>query len=167
MTGTTGRVVAPGDGMFGVDTGPLRERAAWGDREALRELDGVVRPFVLRMCRAELGAAVGICEADQVAAQLVPIVIAAVLGDPGTVAVRVAYTESVLGIERARRPAETVVPAGPFGGLPRHERDVLVLRMAVGLTVEQTAAALAGTVGEVLLDQHRAVAAVRRAAVGR
>jgi RNA polymerase sigma-70 factor (ECF subfamily) len=46
--------------------------------------------------------------------------------------------------------------------LPPDQRDVLLLRMAGGLTLEETATALGKTVGAVKALQHRAVEALRR-----
>lgn len=58
-----------------------------------------------------------------------------------------------LGTERVRRACERLAP---------DQRDVLLLRMAAGMTLEETAAALGKTVGAVKALQHRAVDALRR-----
>jgi RNA polymerase sigma-70 factor (ECF subfamily) len=46
--------------------------------------------------------------------------------------------------------------------LPRDQRDVLLLRLAAGLTLEETAATVGKSRGAVKALQHRAVAALRR-----
>lgn len=150
------------------------DRAADGDRDALHQVWRAARSFVTRMCRAELGAVLGVPGADAAAESLVPVVVAAVLADRTGAPLRVAYTEAVLGVEavlasRALQTRHAVADPsgrlggrGRLGGLGRHERDVLVLRTVVGLTVEQTAEALASTTARILLDQHAALGLLRR-----
>ena len=58
-----------------------------------------------------------------------------------------------LGTERVRGLCERLVP---------DQRDVLLLRMVAGLSLEQTAEALGKTEGAVKAAQHRAVGALRR-----
>lgn len=58
-----------------------------------------------------------------------------------------------LGAERVRRICDQLVP---------DQRDVLVLRLVAGLTVEQVAAAVGKSPGAVKALQRRALAAVRR-----
>lgn len=137
------------------------ERAATGDRDALNRVCDATRSFVTRMFRAELGATMGVPGADAAAEALVPVVVAAVLTDRTGAPLRIVYTEAVLGVEAARPLRDVAPPADRLDGLGRHERDVLVLRTVVGLTVEQTAVALAGTTTRVLLDQHAALGALR------
>ena len=60
---------------------------------------------------------------------------------------------SRLGTERVRRLCDQLAP---------DQRDVLLLRMAAGLSLEETAAALDKSVGAVKALQHRAVEALRR-----
>jgi len=47
--------------------------------------------------------------------------------------------------------------------LPARQREILVLRVAVGLTAEDTAVAVGSTPGAVRVIQHRAMARLRRA----
>jgi RNA polymerase sigma-70 factor (ECF subfamily) len=49
--------------------------------------------------------------------------------------------------------------------LPRRRREILVLRVAVGLTAEETAAVLGTTPGSVRVTQHRALARLRQEVV--
>jgi RNA polymerase sigma factor (sigma-70 family) len=58
-----------------------------------------------------------------------------------------------LGTERVRRLCDQLAP---------DQRDVLLLRMAAGMSLEETAEALGKSVGAVKALQHRAVAALRR-----
>ncbi len=58
-----------------------------------------------------------------------------------------------LGTERVRRLCRQLAP---------DQRDVLLLRMAAGMSLEETAAALGKSVGAVKALQHRAVDALRR-----
>ncbi|MFF0815539.1 sigma factor-like helix-turn-helix DNA-binding protein [Rhodococcus sp. NPDC003318] len=139
------------------------ERAANGDRDALHQVYTATRSFVTRMFRAELGGTMGVPAADAAAEALVPVVVAALLTDRTGAPLRVAYTEAVVGIEVARRPSG-VCASDLLGRLPRHERDVLVLRTVVGLTVAQTAEALSCTVQRIMIDQHAALGTLRRGA---
>lgn len=45
--------------------------------------------------------------------------------------------------------------------LPGHQREVLVMRVAVGMSTEETAAALGMTTGAVRVTQHRAITRLR------
>jgi RNA polymerase sigma-70 factor (ECF subfamily) len=45
--------------------------------------------------------------------------------------------------------------------LPGQQREVLVMRVAVGMSTEETAAALGMTPGAVRVTQHRALARLR------
>ena len=58
-----------------------------------------------------------------------------------------------LSTERVRGLCEALVP---------DQRDVLLLRMVAGMSLEQTAEALGKTTGAIKALQHRAVAALRR-----
>jgi RNA polymerase sigma-70 factor (ECF subfamily) len=47
--------------------------------------------------------------------------------------------------------------------LPVRQREILVLRVVVGLSAEETAEAVGSTPGAVRVTQHRALARLRRA----
>ncbi|GAA2681400.1 MULTISPECIES: RNA polymerase sigma factor ShbA [Actinosynnema] len=51
-----------------------------------------------------------------------------------------------------------------LGKLPTRQREILVLRVAVGLTAEETAAAVGSTPGAVRVAQHRALTRMREMA---
>jgi RNA polymerase sigma-70 factor (ECF subfamily) len=46
--------------------------------------------------------------------------------------------------------------------LPEQQREIIVLRVAVGMSSDETAAALGMTPGAVRVAQHRALATLRR-----
>jgi RNA polymerase sigma-70 factor (ECF subfamily) len=48
--------------------------------------------------------------------------------------------------------------------LPAKQREILVLRVVVGLSAEETADAVGATPGQVRVAQHRALARLRTAA---
>jgi RNA polymerase sigma-70 factor (ECF subfamily) len=50
-----------------------------------------------------------------------------------------------------------------LGVLPERQREILVLRVVVGLSAEETATAVGSTPGAVRVTQHRALARLRRA----
>ncbi|MDV7197509.1 sigma-70 family RNA polymerase sigma factor [Rhodococcus kroppenstedtii] len=50
--------------------------------------------------------------------------------------------------------------------LPEKHREILVLRLVVGLSAEETAAAVGSTAGAVRVAQHRALAKLKTAVVG-
>jgi len=45
--------------------------------------------------------------------------------------------------------------------LPERQREILVLRLVVGMTAEETAAAVGGTAGAVRVAQHRGLAKLK------
>ena len=49
-----------------------------------------------------------------------------------------------------------------LGVLPRRQREIVVLRVVVGLSAEETAAAVGSTPGAVRVAQHRALARLRK-----
>ncbi|GGG13839.1 hypothetical protein GCM10007304_29880 [Rhodococcoides trifolii] len=50
--------------------------------------------------------------------------------------------------------------------LPEKHREILVLRLVVGLSAEETAAAVGSTAGAVRVAQHRAIAKLKNEVVG-
>ena len=116
-----------------------------------------VRPAVTRYCRAHLGGA-------ERAADLARAVCRTILAKaPATT------DEGVLTAFVYRTVAAAVDAAEP-GGLPAQlaqlpptEREVLVLRVAVGLSLERTAAALGASPDVVLRVQHHAMQLLRSA----
>ncbi|WP_181763026.1 sigma factor-like helix-turn-helix DNA-binding protein [Rhodococcus spelaei] len=140
--------------------------AAAGDRDATARLVALLLPLVTRLCRAEFGRGSG---SDDLAAGLCPAVAAAVVAARGPrraerrgmSPLRVAYEATVQHLQGLRPGASDVLD-----GISRRGREVLTLRLAVGLSVEQTAVALGITAGRVRVEQHRAVTALRGDAAG-
>jgi len=116
-----------------------------------------VRPAVTRYCRARLGCA----ERAADLARAVCRTITATAPSTGDEAELTAFVY---------RTAAAAVDAEEPGGLPAQlaqlpptEREVLVLRVAVGLSLERTAAALGASPDVVLRVQHHAMQLLRSA----
>lgn len=126
-----------------------------------------LQPFVVRCIRAEFAAVVGHDAADAVAREACDE-IARKLSRPEYVdrnALRVAYEE--IGNRateiRQRRAGESESEVDRMlDGLPEHQRNVLLLRVVGGLSVEQSAEAIGTTPDAVRLHQHRALAELRK-----
>ena len=63
--------------------------------------------------------------------------------------------------ERAVRSSEAAIARRLLDLLPDHQRELLLLRVAAGLSAEETGAALGMTSGAVRVAQHRALARLR------
>ncbi|MET0453141.1 MAG: sigma-70 family RNA polymerase sigma factor [Mycobacterium sp.] len=168
-------------------------QAVAGDRGALEEVLGTIRPIVLRYCRARIGSTErsGL-SADDVAQEVCLAAITALprykdQGRPflafvyGIAAHKVADAHRAAGRNRAEatdtlpdRPSTT---AGPeqmaidsesaarmsklLEILPEKQREILVLRVVVGMSAEETAEAVGSTAGAVRVAQHRALARLK------
>lgn len=131
------------------------------DRRADYRLMAAVRPAVTRYCRARLGAGAG---ADEVARAVWRTVAA----NPPDSASRSAlaafvYRTAAAAVDAAGWHARTGMP-GQLAQLPPAQREVLVLRVAVGLSVEEAAAALGATPEVVRRVQHQALQRLRDSA---
>ncbi len=170
--------------------------AVAGDRDALREVLETIRPFVVRYCRARVGAfeRSGL-SADDVAQE---VCLAAVMALPryrdrgrpflsfvyGIAAHKVADAYRAVGRDLSCCPTESVPerPASEPGPeqsaidadsltrmsellevLPAKQREILILRVVVGLSAEETAEAVGSTAGAVRVAQHRALARLKSA----
>jgi RNA polymerase sigma-70 factor (ECF subfamily) len=166
-------------------------RASAGEPAAIAEVIGTIRPFALRYCRARLGHALPSLTAEDLAQQVCISVLTALpryedRGRPFLALVhRIAGYEVADAYRAAARgdlPTDLVpdLPdpaAGPearavlrddvgrlrpaLDRLTPQAREVLLLRVAVGLTAEETAAVVGSSAGAVRAMQHRALAAVR------
>lgn len=167
--------------------------AVAGDRDALREVLEIIRPIVVRYCRARVGATErsGL-SADDVAQEVCLAAITALprykdQGRPflafvyGIAAHKVADAHRAAG--RNRSEPTDVVPerysleAGPeqmaldsesaarmnklLSVLPEKQREILILRVVVGMSAEETAEAVGSTPGAVRVAQHRALARLK------
>lgn len=169
MTLTAEPPVAPAAQLPVAPAAELLAAAATGDRVATRRVGALVAAPVSRYCRARLGRSP---LADEVAREVVATVLAA-LGRTTDVPafhalVYRAASDRVgrvaAGLTRAPSAAAPGLPAF-LGDLAPRRREVLVLRVAVGLSVEQTAWALGTTPGDVRIAQHAALESLRTAGV--
>ncbi|MDV6207191.1 RNA polymerase subunit sigma [Rhodococcus erythropolis] len=138
----------------------LAAAARSGSHEAMTDLYAVFRPMVVLRCRAELDRAVSDSAADAACIS----VLTAVCG--GSAAnqpfLRLLYVSTSVAIARAASDRFSSGPLPPPTALPVVERDVLVLRLIVGLDSEATATSLARTTDQVSLDLHRALQRLRK-----
>ncbi|MEJ3658234.1 RNA polymerase sigma factor ShbA [Actinomycetes bacterium KLBMP 9759] len=168
-------------------------RALGGDREAVGRLLAIIRPLVVRYCRARLGRSASLVAVDDIAQEVCLAVWRALpkyrsQGRPflafvhGIAAHKVGDAHRSFARNRADAvadlPDSTDVAEGPaqhalrseeseqlgklLDTLPDRHREVLLLRVVVGLSAEETAEAVGSTPGAVRVTQHRALAALRR-----
>jgi RNA polymerase sigma-70 factor, ECF subfamily len=167
--------------------------AVAGNRDALREVLEIIRPIVVRYCRARVGATErsGL-SADDVAQEVCLAAITALprykdQGRPflafvyGIAAHKVADAHRAAARNRSE-PTDVVperfsVAAGPeqlaiegeaaermnklLAILPEKQREILILRVVVGMSAEETADAVGSTAGAVRVAQHRALARLK------
>jgi RNA polymerase sigma-70 factor, ECF subfamily len=167
--------------------------AVAGNREALREVLEIIRPIVVRYCRARVGATErsGL-SADDVAQEVCLAAITALprykdQGRPflafvyGIAAHKVADAHRAAARNRAEPtdvvPERLSMEAGPeqmaldsesaarmnrlLAVLPEKQREILILRVVVGMSAEETAEAVGSTAGAVRVAQHRALARLK------
>src|SRR5690349_13051012 len=180
--------------MTGDETGvpdELVRAAIAGDRAAVARLLAVVRPVVVRYCRARLGTDRAMA-VDDVAQEVCLAVLTGLAKYRfekrpflafvyGIAAHKVADVHRA--VTRSRVDLDIEVPdvedgaEGPeqhalrlelsdelrrlLDELPEKQREILVLRGAMGLTAEETAAATGSTAGAVRVAQHRALNRLR------
>ena len=167
--------------------------AVAGDRDALREVLEIIRPVVVRYCRARVGTAErGGLSADDVAQEVCMAAITALpryrdQGRPflafvyGIAAHKVADAHRAAGRDRSyptdSLPEVRSMAAGPeqlaldadsaarmnalLDVLPGNQREILIQRVVVGLSAEETAAAIGSTPGAVRVAQHRALSRLK------
>ena len=167
--------------------------AVAGNRDALREVLEIIRPIVVRYCRARVGATErsGL-SADDVAQEVCLAAITALprYKDQGRPFLAFVYGIAAHKVADAHRAAARnradptdVVPerysleAGPeqmaldsessarmnrlLSVLPERQREILILRVVVGMSAEETAEAVGRTAGAVRVAQHRALARLK------
>lgn len=178
----------------------LALRAAGGDRPAVEQLLGHIRPLVVRYCRARLGRSGGgrYATADDVAQEVCIAVLGALpryrqTGSPFTAFVFGIAAHKVADAHRGAArdladPVDTLPDradsgAGPearavrsdavermwrlLGQLPASHREVIVLRVGVGLSALETGHVLGMSPGAVRVTQHRALNRLRALAAER
>ncbi len=167
--------------------------AVAGNRDALCEVLEIIRPIVVRYCRARVGATErsGL-SADDVAQEVCLAAITALprYKDQGRPFLAFVYGIAAHKVADAHRAAARnradptdVVPerysleAGPeqmaldsessarmnrlLSVLPEKQREILILRVVVGMSAEETAEAVGSTAGAVRVAQHRALARLK------
>ena len=167
--------------------------AVAGNRDALREVLEIIRPIVVRYCRARVGTTErsGL-SADDVAQEVCLAAITALprYKDQGRPFLAFVYGIAAHKVADAHRAAARnradptdVVPerysleAGPeqmaldsessarmsklLSVLPEKQREILILRVVVGMSAEETAEAVGSTPGAVRVAQHRALARLK------
>jgi RNA polymerase sigma-70 factor (ECF subfamily) len=167
--------------------------AVAGNRDALREVLEIIRPIVVRYCRARVGTTErsGL-SADDVAQEVCLAAITALprYKDQGRPFLAFVYGIAAHKVADAHRAAARnradptdVVPerysleAGPeqmaldsessarmnrlLSVLPEKQREILILRVVVGMSAEETAEAVGSTAGAVRVAQHRALARLK------
>lgn len=139
--------------------------ALGGDASARRVVMAAVRPAALSYCRARLGVG---DRATAIAVEVSRTVEAQLHGRPrsGLQIYALVHAIAVTAVDDAgpARPEASAsgMPA-TLAQLTEPEREVLILRVAVGLTVLETAAALDRSPSAVRLIQHRALERLRQA----
>jgi RNA polymerase sigma-70 factor, ECF subfamily len=167
--------------------------AVAGKRDALRQVLEIIRPIVVRYCRARVGTTErsGL-SADDVAQEVCLAAITALprYKDQGRPFLAFVYGIAAHKVADAHRAAARnradptdVVPerfsleAGPeqmaldvessarmnklLAVLPEKQREILILRVVVGMSAEETAQAVGSTAGAVRVAQHRALARLK------
>lgn len=179
---------------LGAECGQLAAAAAAGDRAATERLLALVRPPLVRYCRARLGVgSVGAASADDVAQDVLLGLLMALPKYRETGAGFLAFAYGIAAHKiadhyryRHRRPTsvlreEPELPdsdAGPeqqaldgdgtrrmvslIDRLSPRLREIVTLRVIVGLTVQETADAVSTTPGAVRVAQHRALRTLHR-----
>lgn len=141
----------------------LLAAAAAGDRVAGYRLMAVVRPAVLRYCRARLGSGDAATEVARRVCRTVGATLAELPCSASDVHAFV-HRIAVELVDDVPVPDGLPGMAGMLGVLSPAQREVLVLRVAVGLSAEETAAALDSTPDAVRHTQHHALDRLRSAA---
>ncbi|WP_285744495.1 sigma-70 family RNA polymerase sigma factor [Lentzea sp. NBRC 105346] len=169
--------------------------AVEGDRRAVERLLASIRPLIVRYCRARIGRSVQTADdvAQEVClAVLSALPSYREQGRPflafvyGIAAHKVADAHRAAARNRTESmwelPESPVTEAGPeqralqgelsaemsklLKLLPDKQREILVLRVVVGLSAEETAEAVGSTAGAVRVAQHRALTTLRRKLAG-
>lgn len=142
----------------------LASGAATGDAEMIARLLATIGPMLVRYCRARLGRrGDSYRDADDVAQEVGYAVLASVPAYAGGPFLRVMH-------EIATKIVDEVQPAATNGGvelsdllpnLSALDRDVVVLRIATGLSTAETGTILGLSPAEVRVAQHRALSHLR------
>lgn len=170
----------------------LAQAARSHDQGAMEQFMARVRQIALRYARARLGSFGAVDLAQDVAQEVCVAVLSALptytdRGAPFEAFVYAVSSNKVRDVQRslsrspqpvAETPDTVDERPGPeadaiarddlqtvyalLADLPEAQREILVLRVAVGLSADETAAAMGMTPGAVRVAQHRALTALRR-----
>jgi RNA polymerase sigma-70 factor (ECF subfamily) len=137
-----------------------------GEPGAIERLLAAIRPFVVHYCRARIGrVGQSFAAADNLAQQVCMAVLTRLPAFPAGGRPFLAFVYAIAA-DRADQASQGGVAGARLHGLlsvlPAPQREVVLLRMAVGLTTEETAEATGASPSTVRLTQHRALAKVRR-----
>jgi RNA polymerase sigma-70 factor, ECF subfamily len=164
--------------------------AVEGDPQAVERLLTAIRPLVVRYCRARVGRFASADDVAQEVCVAV-LKALPTYRDQGRSFLAFVYGvahHKVADAHRAARrnrtdsfaevPEEVEGTIGPeqralqvelaermtqlLGTLPDRQREILVLRVVVGLSADETAAAMGSTAGAIRVAQHRALARLRK-----
>jgi RNA polymerase sigma-70 factor (ECF subfamily) len=137
--------------------------AVAGDRIATFRLMAVIQPAVLHYCRARLGTG----DTATAVARRICRTVAVTLSDlPGSGLAMYAFVHGIAveAVDATQVPEGLEGMPGRLALLSPAQREVLVLRVAVGLSAEETAETLGSTPGAVRHVQHHALDRLRAAA---
>jgi RNA polymerase sigma-70 factor (ECF subfamily) len=157
---------AAGDMTFGEVELDALPQALDGRPRAVERVLAVVRPFVVRYCRARQGRAGGsFAAADALAQDVCLTVLSALPRFPDAARTFLAFVYGI-AVDKANGVAEREQSTRLnrlLGTLPESQREVILLRMVVRLSLEETAEATGMSPSGVRLAQHRALSTVRGA----
>ncbi|OYD71888.1 hypothetical protein [Rhodococcus sp. OK302] len=132
----------------------LAAAARSGNAASMAGLYLAIRPMVVQRARAELDPAAVESVADAACCAVVNSV--PDRSAPDEPLLHLVYSTTSRMIARTGAESRTRLPAG-IDVLPEREREVLILRVIVGLDADDTAIALGNTRSQVLLAQYRAL----------
>ncbi|MCK2237439.1 sigma-70 family RNA polymerase sigma factor [Crossiella sp. S99.2] len=157
-----------------------------GDRSAMSWLLGWIRPIVVRYCRTRIGRGTdSYAEADEVAQEVCLAVLTSLpayrsQGRPFLAFLYGIAAHKVADRNRGDAEGQDVAGGSPdlgdevgglsenlstlLGILPPRQREVLILRVVVGMSATDAAAALEMTEKAVRAAQHRALTKLQKAA---
>jgi RNA polymerase sigma-70 factor (ECF subfamily) len=139
--------------------------AATGDRRAIARLLELVRQPVLGYCRARMGTrAVGLQTAEDVAQDVLLALCSALPRYRAGEKPVMAFVFGIAGnkVVDAFRTAGRDRSDPTDEGIPENYREVLVLRVALHYSAEETARIMGSSAGAVRVMQHRAMTKLRK-----
>ncbi|TSD49052.1 RNA polymerase subunit sigma [Rhodococcus sp. KBS0724] len=144
----------------------LEAAARNGGAASQARLYCAIRPLAVRRARVELESDAAESVADAVCRSVVKSVPGRAVSDreaPDGSLVQLVHSTTRRLIDRTDAQSRIGLPT-EIEALPECLREVLIMRLIVGLDVDGTAVALGWTRTQVLLEQHRALATLRTGA---